>query len=92
MCIVSAVHDSYQKAIPSQDSWPLNPSAPRTLTDAEIRRVIDAYRKSLELAQTVDEITNQPDCEDPEKAKLLERVEAIEKSLDEIKKRFDPLS
>lgn len=41
----------------------------------------------MEGAKTVDKLTGQPDCEDPEKAKLVARVEELEKKLAKQMKR-----
>jgi hypothetical protein len=91
MCVVSAVHQGYDQVIPQRHHWPLNPVAPKTISEEDIRRILDAYRESLDLARQVDEIAERPDCEDPVKAELLDRVAEIEARLDEIEARFRPL-
>jgi hypothetical protein len=45
---------------------------------ADLRKLIANYREAMKAAETVDRLTGQPDCEDPEKAKLKERVAELE--------------
>jgi len=52
----------------------------------ELRELIDAFKQAAEAAKVFDRLTGQPDCEDPEKAKLVERVEALEERLDALAK------
>jgi hypothetical protein len=49
---------------------------------ADLRTLIDEFRRALEAAKTVDLLTGQPDCVDPEKAKLEERVARLEAELE----------
>lgn len=51
---------------------------------ASIKELIKSFKEALEAAKVVDKATNQPDCEDPEKKKLEDRVAALEKRLDEL--------
>lgn len=46
-----------------------------------LRALIKDFRTALEAAKTVDRLTNQPDCEDPEKKKLEERVTVLEQQV-----------
>jgi hypothetical protein len=46
---------------------------------------IDLFKNMVADAKTFDVEANQPDCEDPEKAKLLERIAELEKQLEERK-------
>lgn len=48
----------------------------------ELRALIAEFKEAVAAARKVDLLTKQPDCEDPEKAKLEERVARIEKALD----------
>ena len=48
------------------------------------RKLIAEFKEALEAAKVVDRATKQPDCADPEKAKLEERVAAIEKILSDL--------
>lgn len=82
MCTVSMVYDHYQPRIPSNRPpyWPPAPAAPvpdKTAAN-ELRQLIAEFRKAVEAAKTVDRLTDQPDCEDPEKASLEERVRRLE--------------
>lgn len=75
MCTISMVYDHYKPRI-----WDLlNDPTP----DAE--RVIDDFRKATEAAKIVDVLTGQPDCEDPEKAKLEDRVAELERQVKKLK-------
>ncbi len=49
---------------------------------AALRKVIADFREALQAAMKVDRLTNQPDCADPEKAKLEQRVADLERRLD----------
>jgi hypothetical protein len=46
-----------------------------------LRELIKEFREALAAAKLVDVLTDQPDCEDPVKAKLEDRVKALEKHL-----------
>jgi hypothetical protein len=47
----------------------------------DLKSLIKEFKEALEAAKVVDKLTKQPDCEDPEKAKLVERVNALERLL-----------
>lgn len=97
MCIVSMVHDHFEPILPKRDFWvqpnPLDPlpgmaagALPFTFLPtaeemAEMRKVIAEFREAVAAAKVVDKLTGQPDCVDPEKAKLEERVAALEEKL-----------
>jgi hypothetical protein len=82
MCIVSMVYDHYQPLIPQISPWQTDPWKPYTPPDpAATQRLIEEFRKALAAAATVDKLTGQPDCEDPEKVKLLDRIAELEKQL-----------
>ena len=68
MCVVSQVMDYGWKRIPD-DMWN--------------ETTIDQFRRLLEEARKFDKVADQPECEDPEKAKLLDKLDAIEKQLEE---------
>jgi len=53
---------------------------------ARLRKLIDEFREAVEAAKKIDVLTKQPDCEDPEKAKLLDRVAELERRLDQLEK------
>lgn len=66
MCAVSVIYDMFSKL---PDTWYTKPR-------------IDLFRNMVADAKTFDIQTNQPDCEDPEKAKLLDRIAALETELE----------
>ena len=84
MCFTSAVVDQFgpyipQKWAPPQTTFPTHP--PKTYTADELGELLAAFRKAYEAAEKFDALTGQPDCVDPEKAKLIERVEELERRL-----------
>lgn len=85
MCVVSMVFDYYDKTIP----WPA-PNKPYEwyppLPPVDLDKQIKDFLEALQAAKKVDKLTAQPDCEDPEKAKLLDRVAELEKRLAAIEK------
>lgn len=91
MCVVSAIHDGFRPVFPPPNQWPYVPAAPPADAPTDLveqiekmRKVIDLYRRALEIAEEADELTDQPDCEDPEKGTLVERVNDLERRLDEL--------
>lgn len=95
MCIVSMVIDRFDPLLPSPTTpvypqptppgamppgytWPWQPQV--DLSD--LRKLVDDFKEALAAARTVDRLTGQPDCEDPEKAKLLDRVALLESQLE----------
>jgi hypothetical protein len=42
---------------------------------AALKELIERFEKAVAAAKVVDALTSQPDCLDPEKAKLVQRVE-----------------
>ena len=81
MCTLSMVIDHFDQRIPGGWTWPPRLSEP-AIDLAELRRLINEFREAVDAAKTVDRLTGQPDCVDPEKAKLQERVERLEKVVD----------
>lgn len=75
------VYDHYQNRFPG--TIIPAPSPPET---QELRQLIEEFRQAVAAARLVDRLTKQPDCEDPTKAKLEERVAALESQLDKIRK------
>lgn len=65
MCAVSVVYDMFGK---QPDSW------------YTLQR-IDLFHSMVSDARLFDQESGQPDCEDPEKAKLEERIAELEKEL-----------
>lgn len=87
MCVISMVMDYYKPMIP--DPGLVAPTLNSTLTFTspyvdleELRKLIDEFKQAVEAAKKVDILTGQPDCVDPEKAKLEERVARLEKIID----------
>lgn len=92
MCVVSMIHDYFEPRIPDPNSiggidWShvkIETSTPTSTSDewaravADLRTLIDEFRRALEAAKTVDRLTGQPDCVDPDKAKLEARVAMLE--------------
>lgn len=60
MCVVSYVHDYMSKQVPITYWTP---------------PVFDEYKDILERLARLDEHLNQPDCESPEKAAYLKKIE-----------------
>ena len=48
---------------------------------AELRKLIAEFKEAVKAAATVDRLTGQKDCVDPEKAKLEVRVAELERRL-----------
>lgn len=71
MCVYSQVLDYFKPTFPNLDEhvgdWDY------------LRRLLEDFRKAEEAAKLVDKLTNQPDCEDPQKVLLLDKVEKLEK-------------
>ena len=66
MCAVSVIYDMFR---PMPDTW-------------YNQERIDLFRRLIQDAKTFDVEAGQPDCEDPEKAKLEEHIDELEKELD----------
>lgn len=93
MCVTSVIMDSYRPHIPNPNQttpyqWP-QPAQTVTTTrivheydNTELRELIDSFRQALEAAEVLDRLTDQPDCVDPEKAKLIGRVNELERRLE----------
>lgn len=82
MCTVSFVYDHYRPTFPvlQPSFWPPNltqPPAEKAAAD-ELRQLIAEFRQALAAAKVVDRLTDQADCEDPEKATLEDRVRRLE--------------
>lgn len=85
MCVVSMVHDEFSGRLSGQGAtWSGWTTAQPALTADDItalRQLIADFREAVAAAKVVDRLTGQPDCVDPEKAKLEERVAALETRL-----------
>ena len=84
MCIVSGVFDQARQTIPT---WP-QPTPVTPVADLlTLRILIDEFRDLVDAAKRIDRFLGNPDCEDPEKAKLEERVTELERQLTKILRR-----
>lgn len=87
MCVVSMVFDHYQEPFKRwtlPDTVTPTPQTPVWYPQEEIselRRLILEFREAVEAARKVDVLTKQPDCEDPVKAALEQRVADLERRL-----------
>jgi hypothetical protein len=89
MCLVSAIYDQrrdwFPEIIPTpQETAPTFtpvaiPWPPPTVDLAELRKLIDDFRAAVTAAKVEDERNGEPDCLDPEKAKLDDRIRELEK-------------
>jgi hypothetical protein len=50
----------------------------------ELQRLIDEFRRALEAAKVVDRLTGQLDCVDPDKAQLEDRVNRLERQVEQL--------
>src|ERR1700678_2329930 len=98
MCAMSMVYDHYNPLF--QPTWPgpvpqpflpptpppFYPWPPAPPVDlAQLARLIAEFKEAAEAAKVVDRLTGQPDCEDPEKARLEDRVAELERELARLK-------
>lgn len=51
-----------------------------------LKKLIKEFKEAVEAAKTVDRLTGQPDCEDPEKKKLEDRVTLLEQQIAKMSK------
>jgi uncharacterized small protein (DUF1192 family) len=69
--------------------YPLGPPQPEppkiTVDPVWLAQLLKDFREAVDAAKKVDALTGQPDCEDPEKAKLEARVSALEAELKRLK-------
>lgn len=102
MCIVSFVSDKYQPMFPTNpwnqqialpyitpqiEPEPFDWSAFfKTTQLEELKTLIKEFKEALEHAKKLDILLKQPDCVDPEKAKLFERVKELEAQLKKFEK------
>jgi hypothetical protein len=67
MCAVSVIYGMFK---PLPDSW-------------YNQERIDLFRNMLTTAEIFDKESNQPDCADPDKEKLVEHIDELEKQIKE---------
>ncbi len=92
MCVVSMVMDHYEPLIPRVVPTTFTPAIGFHTFDphAELRKLIEDFKEAVAAARKVDALTKQPDCEDPEKAKLEERVTELERIVDGMRAALSP--
>lgn len=87
MCVMSMVMDHYEQRIPTIPVTTI-PNTPTgafwypNIDVAELRKLIDEFKAAVAAAKTIDVLTKQSDCVDPEKQKLEDRVAELERRLD----------
>jgi hypothetical protein len=78
---------------PSPTTWPsdkitITPPADPLEELKKIEKLLEDFKNARDAAILVDKLTGQPDCVDPEKAKLEERVAKLEAEIAELKKHL----
>ena len=101
MCAVSMIIDYGRDRIWPHQPWttpnmepvyPLPiPQFPQ-IDEAAMKAKLDAFLKLIEQAKETDKVTNQPDCEDPEKVKWLRELVRRFDGLEERVNRLFPSS
>lgn len=82
MCVYSMVMDHYEGRFPyTVTAVPFVPTHIETAPAADWLKLVGELKQAAEAAKMVDKLTGQPDCVDPEKQKLEERVAQLEKLL-----------
>lgn len=79
------------QTIDSTGAWPFTSFTGVAALRAEVAalaKVVADFRAAVEAARTVDALTAQPDCVDPEKARLTDRVDELERRLNAIGAAF----
>jgi hypothetical protein len=87
MCVYSMVMDDFTPWVPKVVPYippTIQPYVPPTQEEAaaqlrKFQELIDGLRKAGEKAKQEDAQSGAPDCTDPEKAKLMDRVAELEK-------------
>jgi hypothetical protein len=86
VCTYSAVIDHYQGQLTpfwqtyqsTYDAWTNFLTAEEI---AKLRKLLEDFAEAGAIAKKLDALMAQPDCEDPDKLKLVERVAELEKQL-----------
>jgi hypothetical protein len=83
MCVMSMVHDHFDKIVPWAEPYVPSPGTffpyvPGTTEGFDLAKVLEAFKRATEAAKVVDDETKQADCVDPEKLKLADRVRELE--------------
>jgi hypothetical protein len=90
MCVYSVVAQQIGPWIPTAPPvypYPHDYTPRQVIPDRsneELRELLDTFKELLDAAAKVDKVTGQPDCADPEKTKVLERMDELEKRLEEV--------
>jgi hypothetical protein len=93
MCVISNVMDYYKPLFPAPvDGLDVLRASPTDWTKIlqplidmeELRKLIADFKEAVAAARKLDALMKTPDCADPEKVKLEERVAELEKRLAEI--------
>lgn len=91
MCAYSAMGPAFEPLFPiptpnpnPAPAWPWGvvPSTGLPISPEDLAILIAAFHKAVEAAKAADKAAGQPDCVDPEKVKLEERVAELERRLD----------
>lgn len=77
MCVYSMIIDRFQ---PDFLPW-AKPFVTPIKNPIDLQDLINRFKTGAEAAKVVDAALGAPDCEDPEKLKLLDRVAELEKAL-----------
>lgn len=95
MCVYSMVLDQYAPLFPRRlediPTWNPPKAAEISLDPSIVARIealeklVAEFKEAMELAKKLDVLTRQPDCEDPEKAKLLQRIAELEAEIKKFK-------
>jgi len=101
MCVMSMVHEDFSKRIPTDwlpGTTIVTGTSPIVATPASyaqvealrqevaaLKQLVLDFREAVQAAAVVDRLTRQPDCVDPEKAKLEARVRELEARLDAVR-------
>lgn len=95
MCFISVVMDDFNKrpewqlipnqvqTYPSPPIWNINTISKEDIDRLE--KLVAEFKEAVVLANRLDILTKKPDCIDPEKAKLIDRVAELETQLEKIK-------
>lgn len=81
MCVVSMVYDYYAPKF----HWTPDDFTLRPYTHLDFEETKRKFLEALEAARKVDKLTDQPDCVDPEKAKLDLRLAELERQVKDLK-------
>lgn len=96
MCVVSMVYDHYLPKIGEYSTGKIDwsgllqhskPDPEMKELKEELKKLIKEFKEAVAAARQVDRLTGQPDCSDPDKAKLEERVAELEKLVGDLRRK-----